>query len=531
LTPLAKDLVDECIDADDDIHPYAEEQPWKEIGLPPVWAAIENLRQGGVLRREALERWWFAKAGKEVCAVCALRPQAEHGQGQERELCSVCFERREDRCKGWIKDQSGTIWIDEAADKNGICALITGSIDLAGWLQESDSEVNFFYHLRKKHPDFMRLRSCWEATRDFWEAVEEEPKAGKVPWRLHMKVDNPPGSLRKNWVYETHINGAQLAAVWTGQEFITASNLDYVARYAKLDDAEGVRRYLEAHRLKDQAFIFAVPRGFERGGAGQYQERGEASNEVQVRVASVARGSAFNPFISVTAHPRHLMAIGPATDSFAALDRILEIYDTRFGRVAGMLPIRLGLVFFDRRTPIYAVMQAGRKMLCMPARRNAAGWLDPRGSDFLKLAPGSPNSSSSVDFLHLETTGHRYRLAYDGKGRLDPERRHMPLSVEDFREMQRIWKILKGSLYRSQIYKVFSDIETVRESWRPDGPPDRNAVFTRLANALVEDAEWQPRPTQVDLARITEAAISGLLRETIEIYTKVLQQTGKEEAQ
>jgi len=117
---------------------------------PRVWLSERSrgaINLGQALREELsspqpnpneMSRWW-SSAVDEICTVCRVRPQG-YGSGnaqkaRSRNVCCICLERREKRSKDWADHLSeATIWIDEAADKNGRVALIAGKFDLTGWL-------------------------------------------------------------------------------------------------------------------------------------------------------------------------------------------------------------------------------------------------------------------------------------------------------------------------------------------------------------------------------------------------------------
>jgi CRISPR-associated Csx11 family protein len=117
---------------------------------PKVWLGERSrgaINLGQTLREEfsspqpkpdEMRRWWNG-ATDEICTVCRVRPQGfgsgDAQKARSRNVCSVCLERREKRSRDWADNLSeATIWIDEAADRNGRVALIAGKFDLTGWL-------------------------------------------------------------------------------------------------------------------------------------------------------------------------------------------------------------------------------------------------------------------------------------------------------------------------------------------------------------------------------------------------------------
>jgi hypothetical protein len=235
-----------------------------------------------------------------------------------------------------------------------------------------------------------------------------------------------------------------------------------------------------------------------------------------------------------------------------------------------MLPLALGIVFFDRRTPIYAVMQAAQKLLRMPLREERVCVKEKNGNEIVlepqdgkrpfripakvcfndgcedtyytafrgkggqtivraQLNPGSEvlYQPSQFDFTHLETTGHRYRLGYWADGRrLDPDRPTRPLLLGDIGRLSEIWKMLKTGLKPTQISQLFSDLERKREAWGLEYPV-RDEVFRRLAESAVDSAEWEDgAPDGEKRENLLEAITSGLFRDVIELYMKILKEGG-----
>jgi hypothetical protein len=69
-----------------------------------------------------------------VCSVCLVRRNDDRTNKQKR--CKECYDRRDMRCKKWLKGELGSdsIWISEVADANDRVALVTMSLDIEPWL-------------------------------------------------------------------------------------------------------------------------------------------------------------------------------------------------------------------------------------------------------------------------------------------------------------------------------------------------------------------------------------------------------------
>ncbi len=315
--------------------------------------------------------WWSDESKhSDICAVCGLRPQgygAPNGKqklkAQDRSICWVCMERRDERSKNWAqiatRNFQTTIWIDEVADNNGRVALVLGRFVLDGWLDGS------LIRTMQKSPSFARIQRCWRTTEIFWKEIERklrETIGPKFRPRLTIKPRNANSlDLGRYHTYELDIEGARLSIVWdpAAQYFITCENLDYFCKLAaikpvaelegKIAQAGSISVYEpSAHlsrRQKLTEFTAAA------NGAKQYGETG---------------GNCSSPFIHLLSSPAVFMTLVPADRAFNVVKAIKEKYNEEMGKVRDRLPIHVGIVYAPHRTPMRALLEAGRRMLEMP---------------------------------------------------------------------------------------------------------------------------------------------------------------------
>jgi hypothetical protein len=80
------------------------------------------------------------------------------------------------------------------------------------------------------------------------------------------------------------------------------------------------------------------------------------------------------------------MALVPAKSALAVAQAIKAKYEREMGKVRNRLPLTLGVVYAGRRTPLAAVLDAGRRML---SRRPMAdsGWQVAAGVELQDIAP------------------------------------------------------------------------------------------------------------------------------------------------
>jgi len=334
----------------------------------------------------------------EICTVCGVRPVGYPRQGtapnverdlapwatqdkaEQRNICRVCLDRRGRRAQEWgEKSLQGTIWADEVADDNGRLALFVGKLGLEGWLDGALLDTIQVTSGTTKTPSPARLYRIAETARAFWEAVSESLTPGVVgqrPFRLALYPNRPP-DLGDFHAYELEVEGIASSVVWDkpNGRFLTAENLGSLAQrwQESLDELH--------ERLQGQAFNICESSEFGRPGQPL----------LQAQIERVETLDGYHPIIPLLAEPSICMILVPADKALALARAVKREYEARMGRVRDRLPLSLGLIFCQRRTPIRAVLEAGRAMLEMAGpfdMNSGAGWEGWRLVDKNASSPG-----------------------------------------------------------------------------------------------------------------------------------------------
>jgi hypothetical protein len=349
------------------LHQLLEEPP------PPPSAFIDSLRC-----------WWQGEPA-DICTACGVRPQGwgaptdkSKRKAQQRGVCHVCLERRGERAKEWAQARHGqtdeerkpwqrTIWLDEVADDNGRLALVVGRFDLSQWLNGEmvqtmlvacDPSQGTFV---PKNPSFARIQRVWRTTQQFWREVQDKDipsVVGLHQYRLSIgivNVRNLRDALGRYHVYEAEIDGRRLSVVWDSEtgHLLTADNL--AAWTGTKDGTKALHDMLRS--------VAEVPL-FEPGGYGQ-QRSPVATARVDIDKTAVVN-LPYSPTITLLTEPQIFMTLVPATAALSVVSRINERYELEMSKVRNRLPLFLGLVFFDRRQPLFSALDAGRRMLKRP---------------------------------------------------------------------------------------------------------------------------------------------------------------------
>ena len=235
-------------------------------------------------------------------------------------------------------------------------------------LQIIDSDLNRFgphqsadllaLAMLRQNPSFARIRRVWETTRAFWQEVGNGLGAAVGTGATRLEIRPQEGNkldLGKFHTYELIVNSIRLSVVWDSdhRRFITCDNLDYLARPEQL--GAPVADIVEPGRT----FPLEEPVGY--GGANRRLG--------MITVDQVAAlPQTYTSAIPILAEPRTFMALVPANKALDVVQAIKKKYETEMGKVRNRLPLTLGVVYAGRRTPLAALLDAGRRMLRRPSQ-------------------------------------------------------------------------------------------------------------------------------------------------------------------
>jgi len=523
----------------------------------------------------------------EVCSVCGIRPVgfphkgslpavekdmaiwATQEKAEQRNICRVCLDRRGRRAKNWLESSlQGTIWTNEVADENGRIALFVGKLGLKSWLDGSllwttqDEKTN-------KHPSPARLYRIAETACRFWEEISNElilDVVNQRPYRLALYPDCLL-QLGDFNAYEFEVDGVRLSVVWDedNRRFLTAENLDYFGKRWEWKGKNKNKKDL-LMRLEERG-VFSLRESSEYGRPGQVLYK-------EVRVKKVEKLDGYYPVIPILAEPGIFMALVPADKALALAHAVKNKYEAEMGRVRDRLPLYLGLVFCPRRTPIRAVLEAGRSMLAMDGSENmntGEGWEawnlrenDSSKPGIYRLSFGNGNiwvihtyvgedktkqdhwypkmfvgdtwgekqvkhvselsfpdtvwvRPSRFDFEYLDANTRRFDIYYDEKGRrLRPTR---PFYLEDLDRFERLWSCLKR-LTKTQRRQLIRIIETTRETWYGQGWKGESVENDEVFKQFVADTLAELTKVINQMESVSQEKKGKLIQEIIQAAVK-----------
>ncbi|MDD4249901.1 MAG: CRISPR-associated protein Csx11, partial [Methanosarcina sp.] len=340
----------------------------QENEIPPIAKILSNEKPHSTADANSIEKFWKDSFNRGICTISWLRPQGPTSKGFNRKASDCWVERVTGRAREWYNNLNTTIWIDEVADTNNRICLLTGKLDLLEWLKpdgyistlkvaEAQNEVV------TKNPSFARMHRVWKTTKEFWEDVESElkGKVGPVDSRLKItgkfKPENANIRLTRCNAYKAMLDRIGFSIFYgENNEYLIIDNLKELAnkfgfnpeKCADKSTTEYLKEYLSNKKVNI----------YDSEGQNRLNPIG---NLIILNIED--ENTPYVPAIPIMAEPSVFMAIVPA-DKALEISRLIKIkYEKEMGKVRNRLPLSLGMVFAKSRTPLAALMDAGRKML------------------------------------------------------------------------------------------------------------------------------------------------------------------------
>jgi len=304
--------------------------------------------------------WSSLKSGHqtEPCGACQIRPVGPSQSEQERRLCRDCYQTRVHRVEKWKTDHSdSTIWLEEACDENGRVALIAARFRVGQWLIHGEDGPGYLetsvFHQKpygrtpfNVSPSAARSRRLFESLQEFWDQARALWMAPTDNKRIALKPDSNP--WEENNAYElVSSSNARISAVWTGREFVITENLERLQKNAPSDKMPNWKG----------DFDVRLPSGYRRD-----QKPRANSNRGSFTGAAVGKwGEPYHPIIDILKDPRQYYALLPAASAFSCVEKTIDLYKQRYGRVRNRLGLDITMVAAQVDTPLRALLDAARR--------------------------------------------------------------------------------------------------------------------------------------------------------------------------
>jgi len=277
----------------------------------------------------------------------------------------------------------------------------------------------------------------------------------------------------------------------------------------------------------------------------------QGTNQLIVDPASI-KIEQYLPIIEINKTPFIFRLIVPTSDSMKIMELILRLYEDRFKKVIGKLPLNAKLLVTNKKFPLYVLLDAERRMLGnekfkMPQEMEI--WWDITGirndpyygfypirfisenerytlDDLSKIKKGKNFIlyPGHFDFDLLLGTTDRYHIFYKERRRGDPKYAlysKRPLYFYELRHILDLWDVLSNlsSSKRNFIEKML--VSKLRE-WR--NVKDKGKVLMQFMKTTIIDAFGDIWKGLKDETRflILNSALNGILLDVLLLFQNVI---------
>ena len=169
-------------------------------------------------------------------------------------------------------------------------------------------------------------------------------------------------------MYEIEIDRVNLNFVWDVEKnyFISVDNLYYIVKQVTNNQeiwrkSEEVYKFIKS-KLRGKDIVIK-----ERQGYGKIATEVCSINKIRVEQKE---GTEYVPNIHLLSDPFNFLTFIPADRAFSIIEKIKAKYEDEMGKVRDRLPIKLGIVYTHRHTPLRAVIETAQSML----KENTNDW-------------------------------------------------------------------------------------------------------------------------------------------------------------
>jgi CRISPR-associated Csx11 family protein len=214
--------------------------------------------------------------------------------------------------------------------------------------------------LFRKHPSPARIFRIWKTTQEFINEIIFEKILKKYDWgpelrkqRIQLKIEPNP-DVPYGLTCDIDVDGVRFSPVRIDRQngiFISTINLEILKKFG--NSADIISKKLNGKIIKVKT---------EKDKTWKSKKGGQTFKITEARPAD-GRYNNYLPYVKIYDFPDQFMILVPAYEALDIATRILNEYEIQFSKVRDRLPFHLGIIAFHRKTPLYVVMDAGRRLL------------------------------------------------------------------------------------------------------------------------------------------------------------------------
>jgi len=324
---------------------------------------------------------------------------------------------------------------------------------------------------------------------------------------------------------------------------------------------ESLEKFKLNSKIGEEAVKEALNQGFKHIALEDEPDKNLLINEVKSDEIKVDdKPEDYYPLIEINKSPLSLRLIVPASDSMKIIELITKLYNDRFEKVLGKLPLDVKLLVAKRKFPLYILLDAEKRMLEgdeFKTQEPMNLWWDVNGHrygwyySFYPTKPVEEGEKYTLDDLSSVSKGKifslyhgyfefdlllgttdRYGIYYKCKKRGGEDYKLFtgrPYYFYQISEMLELWDILSENLSSSQINFIEEMLTSKLREWRNIEDGNKKVVLRGFAEATLKDAfgdKWKGLKEET-ISFLINTAINGLLLDTIILFRHVIKYGGE----
>ena len=442
-------------------------------------------------------------------------------------------------------------WITENQSKTEVktlleCFMENGNADnIPDDIKNNSNKILSWFFTQNPSP--ARLYRIWRETEEFFDLVIEEIKDEIYSnrWkRIKFSVDYTNLKLKQG-------KGMQEGTPYIVQiDNLNPQNLVvFHNKNGEFYTIESLGKFKFNDKTGEEAVEETLKQGF-----GYLATEDKPSenllNSDDKTVGSDTLTEEYCPLIEINRSPLSLRLIAPALDSIKIIELVTKLYNERFKKVLGKLPLNVKLLVAKRKFPLYILLDAENRMLEgeeFKSQVKMNPWWDTNGmrndrcygfypiklikenekytlDDLSSVSKGKIFSlyPGYFDFDLLLGTTDRYSIYYKGRKRGSEDYKLFtgrPYYFYQISEMLELWDVLLN-LSSSQINFIEEMFATKLREWRNVNDSAKDEVMRNFVNAILKDAfsdKWDNLREETK-SFLMSASLNGLLLDTIVLF-------------
>ncbi len=403
-----------------------------------------------------------------------------------------------------------------------------------------------------QNPSPARIYRIWKETEEFFELVINEinNKIYQNKWkRLNFTVNF--NTLDNNTPYLIHFKNLEpdnlLILHSQNGKFYTIESLEkfkFKSNSEEVFGVEGVQKALEE--------------GFDKIAPEEDPKNNILGNNTIKVDKNDINVEEYIPTIEINKSPLSLRIMAPASDSMKIIKLITKLYNERFEKVLGKLPLNTKLLVANRKFPLYLLLDAESRMLeneiftkTVPMNTwwNIDGVTNDefycyypvtdfeKSNNKINLDDISELSNGKIFYLYpgyfdfdlLLGNTDRYNINYYNGKRANEDYRLFtarPYYQYKISKMLELWDILTSNISSSQINIIEELFTSKKAEWENVNDNDKNAVFRKFYEMVLKDSfgkKWDFLREETK-GFLLESSVNNLLLDTIILFKHTLKE-------